>query len=236
VKTVAGPCLQICTSKLEAAGPSCPAKLTESCWSPLTLCWRFLHFTQIQSKSKWERKTWGKTQFQWWKAFYWFCFAEMFHWFSVCQTTLVDSRNLVIFSTFWYIFACLFSNCLAKYLVTLHKPEVSLSWSWIFIELKSNFHWVEVEFSLNWSWNFHWIEVEIFIELKLNFHWIEVEFSLNWSWIFVEIEFWLNWRWIFIELTLNVFIEYCYSWLAIHCKLIQICMLLGTWGVWIKEC
>jgi hypothetical protein len=35
------------------------------------------------------------------------------------QTTLVDSRNLVIFSTFWYFFACLFSNCLAKYLVTL---------------------------------------------------------------------------------------------------------------------
>jgi hypothetical protein len=33
------------------------------------------------------------------------------------QTTLVDSRNLVIFSTFWYFFACLFSNCLAKYLV-----------------------------------------------------------------------------------------------------------------------
>jgi hypothetical protein len=39
MRTVAGPCLQSCTSKLQAAGPSCPAELTESCWSQLTLCW-----------------------------------------------------------------------------------------------------------------------------------------------------------------------------------------------------
>jgi hypothetical protein len=37
------------------------------------------------------------------------------------QTTLVDSRNLESFCTFWQFFACLFSNCLAKYLVTLRK-------------------------------------------------------------------------------------------------------------------
>jgi hypothetical protein len=38
MRTVAVPCLQSCTTKLQAVGPSCPAESTETCWSPLTLC------------------------------------------------------------------------------------------------------------------------------------------------------------------------------------------------------
>jgi hypothetical protein len=39
MRTGAGLCLQSCTSKLEAVGPSCPDESTETCWSPLALCW-----------------------------------------------------------------------------------------------------------------------------------------------------------------------------------------------------
>ena len=113
MRTVAGPCLQSCTSKLQAAGPSCPAESTESCWSPFTLsrlrarnrgrdpiiAAPYLHFAQLQSKYKWERKTWKKHSFSDGKRFNDFVLLRCFIDF---QTTLVDSRNLVIFSTFWY--------------------------------------------------------------------------------------------------------------------------------------
>jgi hypothetical protein len=69
-----------------------PADNHSPCWA------RDPGITNSMKKYKWERKTWEKTQFQWWKAFYRFCFTECFIDF---QTTLVDSRNLVIFSTFW---------------------------------------------------------------------------------------------------------------------------------------
>jgi hypothetical protein len=59
----------------------------------------YLHFAQLQSKYKWERKTWKKHSFSDGKRFNDFVLLRCFIDF---QTTLVDSRNLVIFSTFWY--------------------------------------------------------------------------------------------------------------------------------------
>ena len=73
MRTVAGPCLQSCTSKLQAAGPSCPDEPTESCGSPLTrnhplhadcglgtrgliIAAPYLHFAQLQSKSTSEKE------------------------------------------------------------------------------------------------------------------------------------------------------------------------------------
>jgi hypothetical protein len=117
MRTVACPCLQSCTSKLQASGPSCPAESRESCWSPLTLCWLqardpgpgpnhcgviFAFCTIATKKYKWERKTWKKHSFSDGKRFTDFVLLRCFIDF---QTTLVDSRNLVFFSTFWSFFA-----------------------------------------------------------------------------------------------------------------------------------
>jgi hypothetical protein len=57
----------------------------------------YLHFAQLQSKYKWERKTWKKHSFSDGKRFTDFVLLRCFIDF---QTTLVDSRNLVIFLRF----------------------------------------------------------------------------------------------------------------------------------------
>jgi hypothetical protein len=58
----------------------------------------YLHFAQLQSKSTSEQEKHGKNSFSDGKCFTDFVLLSSFIDF---QTTLVDSRNLVIFSTFW---------------------------------------------------------------------------------------------------------------------------------------
>jgi hypothetical protein len=58
----------------------------------------FAFCTIATKKYKWERKTWKKHSFSDGKRFTDFVLLRCFIDF---QTTLVDSRNLVIFSTFW---------------------------------------------------------------------------------------------------------------------------------------
>jgi hypothetical protein len=105
--------------KLSSWSPLCPRLMSSwsptdhHSWSPLTLCWLrardpgpgpnhcgvlFAFCTIATKKYKWERKTWKKHSFSDGKRFTDFVLLRCFIDF---QTTLVDSGNLVIFSTFW---------------------------------------------------------------------------------------------------------------------------------------
>jgi hypothetical protein len=67
-------------------------------WGPIIAA-PYLHFTQIQSKSTMRKKNMGKNTVSVMQSI--LLFLILLRCFIDFQTSLADSRNLVIFSTFW---------------------------------------------------------------------------------------------------------------------------------------